>query len=245
MQVYRELRILTARPSAQEEEATPHRLYGVLQASEACSAGRWLALARAAIDDTLAHGKLPIVIGGTGLYIKTLMQGIADIPDIAEDAQAEAARLWQESGPDALAQRDPIMAAQLRPSDPQRHIRALAVLLSTGKSLAHWHEQPREKLYPDAEFQVDYVAVPREELYRRCDARFLKMIEAGALEEVKSLMALGLSDNLPPMRAVGVPELVSHLKGECSLADATTKAQQTTRNYAKRQVTWFTHQLEK
>jgi len=243
MQVYRELRVLTARPSVKDEQQVPHALYGVLDAADSCSAAKWLALARIAIDKALTAGKLPIVTGGTGLYIKALMQGLSTIPDIAPQIRAQATALWQERADKALAEYDPLMGAQLKPGDSQRHTRALEVMLATGKSLAHWKQLPRQKAYPDADFTIEYCDVAREELYRRCNARFLAMLEAGAVEEVRALHALGLSSTLPAMRAVGVGELIAHLNGKWTLDEATKHAQQATRNYAKRQVTWFTHQL--
>ncbi len=243
MQVYRELHVITARPTPDDESKAPHLGYGVLPASEACSAGRWLALAQVAIDQTIDMGKLPVVTGGTGLYIKALIEGMADIPDVPDPIRAQAIQLWQEQGEKALLERDPDMAARLKPGDTQRHTRALEVLLATGKSLAYWHELPRAKPYPEAQFSVEFIDPPREELYLRCDVRFTAMLDAGALEEVRALMALNLSPDLPALRAVGVPELIKHLKGEWTLDKAIDKAQQATRNYAKRQLTWFRHQL--
>ncbi len=244
MQVYRELRVLTARPSQEDERKIPHLLYGVLPASEACSAGRWLDLAKVAIDKTLAEGKLPIITGGTGLYLKALMDGLAEIPDVPEDARAKASALWAAEGPNALKTRDAVMEARLRPSDKQRHIRALEVLLATGKSLSYWQSSERKPPYPHATFRTELIDVPRAELYRRCDERFLAMMQEGALEEARKLYTLGLSPDLPAMRAVGVPELIGHIKGEWGLDEAISRAQQATRNYAKRQVTWFKHQLK-
>jgi tRNA dimethylallyltransferase len=244
MQVYQELRVLTARPTKQDEAKAPHLLYGVLPAGEACSAGRWLELAREAIDKALAQGKLPIVTGGTGLYLKTLMEGIAAIPNVAKEAREEAARLWASEGAAALRARDPMMEYRLRPTDKQRHIRALEVLLATGRSLSYFQLMERKRPYGNVRFAIENIDVPREELYRRCDARFLAMMQAGALEEARALMELGLSPDLPAMRAVGVPELIGHLKGQWSLDEAIAKARQATRNYAKRQMTWFRNQLK-
>lgn len=243
MQVYAELRILTARPSVEDEAVVPHRLYGVLPAREACSAARWLVLAAEAIRETWAQGKLPVVTGGTGLYLKALQEGLSPIPDVGADIRAEATRLYTEQGAGALQERDPAMAKRLKGGDSQRHTRALEVWLATGKSLAYWQRKPREVMFPEAEFSVEVVMQERAELYRRCDARFLVMLEQGALEEVKALKALNLSTDLPAMRAVGVPELVAYLEGKMSLDEATAKAQQATRNYAKRQLTWFRNQL--
>jgi tRNA dimethylallyltransferase len=243
MQVYRELRIITARPAPREEAAAPHLLYGVLSAREACSAARWLELAQVAIDSALAAGRLPVVTGGTGLYLKALMEGLSDIPRVSPETRAKAKALWESEGAAALRTRDPLMESRLKPGDKQRHIRALEVLLATGKSLSYWQFLKRKRPYGDVRFETEGIEVPREELYRRCDARFLAMIEAGAVEEARALMALGLSPDLPAMRAVGVPELTLHLQGQWSLDEAIIRAQQATRNYAKRQITWFRHQL--
>jgi tRNA dimethylallyltransferase len=244
MQVYRELRILTARPTPQDETRVPHKLYGVLQASEICSAARWLTLARIAIDEAWQAGKFPIITGGTGLYIKALMDGLSPIPEIPPEMRKQATVLWETQGARALKERDPEMATRLKDADQQRHVRALEVLLATGTSLAHWQSLPRIKAYPDATFDVEYVDVPRDILYARCNARFLAMMHAGALEEAKQLQALKLSDDYPAMRAVGVRELCKHLQGKLSLDEAIQAAQQATRNYAKRQVTWFKNQLK-
>jgi len=242
MQVYRELRVLTARPSAEEESKAPHLLYGIMPASEPCSAAKWLAQVKVAIDDTLASGKLPIVTGGTGLYLKALKEGLSPIPDIAPAIRTQATELWNTQHSEALRTHDPLIYERLKPGDMQRHIRALEVMLATGKSLAHWQAEPRIKLYPDVTFDSEYIDIPRAELYQRCDARFLIILEAGALEEVQALYALKLSPDLPAMRAVGVPELIAHIEGKWDLDEAKKHAQQATRNYAKRQVTWFKNQ---
>ena len=243
MQVYAELRILTARPTMAQEALIPHMLYGVLPASEACSAARWLQMAEPVIKQTWDAGKLPIITGGTGLYIKALMDGLADIPAVPEEFRAQAAALWQAQGAKALQEGDAAMAAQLKDGDKQRHIRALEVLLATGKSLAYWQGQPRVKSFPDAHFDVEVIEVQREELYARCDARFKTMLEEGALEEARALHVLGLSPALPAMNAVGVTELLGYIEDKWDLEEATLRAQQATRNYAKRQVTWFRNQL--
>ena len=243
MQVYQELRSITARPSVQDELEVPHKLYGVISAKEACSVAKWLEMAKIAIDEALANGKLPIITGGTGLYIKALLEGLSPIPDIVLDVREQATKLWEEQGAQALQERDVIISERLKEGDKQRHIRALEVLLATGKSLSYWQEIPRDKPYPDANFDYEYIDVPRAELYARCDARFIKMLDEGGLEEVKTLHEMKISAQLPAMRAVGVPELITYIKGEYDLKTAIEKAQQATRNYAKRQITWFKHQV--
>lgn len=246
MQVYRELRVLTARPGPEEEAQAPHALYGVLPAAESCSAGRWLTLAREAIEAAWEAGRLPLLVGGTGLYLKALLQGIAAIPDVPPEMQQEVQAWCAAEGPQALhgwlTREDPNMAATLHATDSQRVQRAVMVLKASGHSLLHWQSQPMQPPYPDAVFTRLQIEIPRELLYARCDARFLQMLEQGAQEEVRALLAMGLPESLPAMRAVGVPELARYLAGECSLEEATQKAQQATRNYAKRQLTWLRHQ---
>lgn len=246
LQVYRELRILTARPDPAAEARLPHRLYGLLPAAERCSAGRWAGLAAAAIDEAAAAGRLPILVGGTGLYLRALLDGLAPIPALPAAALAAAAARLADLGPAGLhaelARRDPATAARLRPSDPQRIARAWAVLTTTGRPLAAWQATaPAPPLLLDA--LVLRLDPERAQLYEACERRFLAMLAAGALEEARTLAALGLDPGLPAMKAVGVRELLAHLAGEVTLAAATSAAQQATRRYAKRQLTWFRHQL--
>lgn len=243
MQVYRELRIITARPTLSDEARAPHQLYGVLPSAESCSAAKWLALAGEAIEGAWRNGTLPIITGGTGLYLKALTEGLSPIPDTPEAARAEATRLYAEQGADALRERDPQMTLLLKDGDTQRHVRALEVWIATGKSLRYWQELPRRALFPEAEFTWEVLLPERAELYRRCDARFLLMLKEGALAEVAALAQLCLPTNLPAMRAVGVPELMAYVREELTLEAATTAAQQATRNYAKRQFTWFRNQI--
>jgi tRNA dimethylallyltransferase len=245
--MYRELRIVTARPSADEEAQAAHKLYGMLSASEHCSAGKWLNLARMEIDWALAQGSVPIVVGGTGLYIRALMQGIADIPDIDPEVRAQVRQDFEAMGNASFHERlkhvDPVLGAKLRVSDSQRLIRAYEVWLGTGKPLSWWQAQGMKPAYPADKFVVFNIGVDRDELYKRCNARFITMLEQGAINEVKLLLELGLSPELPAMKSVGVPELAAFIKGETTLEVATDLAQQATRNYAKRQLTWFRHQL--
>ena len=245
MQVYDALRILTNRPDGTHERRAPHRLYGVVPAAEPSSAAYWRTLALAEITAALDAGQLPIVTGGTGLYIRALIEGLAPIPPIAAEirdhARALHARLGGGAFHDMLAAKDPEMAARLSPGDSQRLIRALEVHEATGRSLAEWQRLP-----PDGEGLRDPVFTclllpPREPLYAACDGRFLAMIEAGALEEARALV--DFDPALPVMKALGVPQLHRHIAGETSLAVAIAQAQKATRNYAKRQLTWFRHQI--
>ena len=247
MQVYRELRILTARPTAEDEARAPHRLYGVLSASEACSAGRWRAMALAEIERAHATGRLPIVCGGTGLYLKAMTQGLSPMPEPPDEVrEAVRARLGVE-GPQALhrelSARDPEMAKRLEPADGQRIARALEVLEATGRSLADWQAAPAEGPPAGLRFATILLAPPREELYARCDRRLDAMAEEGALDEVRRLTALGLAPDLPAMKALGVTEFADYLAGNRAFDEALAAAQQATRNYAKRQMTWFRNQI--
>lgn len=248
LQVYRDLRILSARPDADEEAAIPHRLYGVLDGSERCTVARWRMMALDAISGAYAEGRVPVVVGGTGLYLRSLMQGIADIPDIPPKIRQSTAELHAFLGGEAfheeLARRDPKAAARLHPGDRQRLVRAFEVMAATGRSIVDWQTAPGSG--PDGlAFHFIGLMPPRETLYPACDNRFQAMLEEGALEEVRRLDARRLPPDLPVMKAVGVPELRRHLSGELPLAEASALARQSTRRYAKRQLTWFRHQAPK
>jgi tRNA dimethylallyltransferase len=247
MQVYRELRVLTARPSEADEARVPHRLYGHVPGAEAYSAARYAAEAQAAIAEVQASGRTPIVVGGTGLYFKALTDGLSPIPPIPDDIRAYWRARASEEGAAAmhaiLTERDPIMAARLRPSDPQRLTRALEVLEATGKSLATWQEQPGNPVVTVKEGRAFVMSRDRDELKQRCDARFDGMIAEGAIEEVRALMQLGLGSDLPVMRAVGVKPLVGLIEGTLTLAKASEEAKAETRRYAKRQLTWLSRNM--
>lgn len=247
MQVYRELPVLTAQPNAAERARAPHRLYGVLPAAERCSAMRWREMALAEIRRSGAAGRLPLVVGGTGLYLKALMDGLSDIPDIApefrEAAKQRHARLGGPAFHAGLAARDPATAARLSPGDSQRLIRAWEVLEATGRPLTDWQAGPRESAPGDLRFLTVVLDPPRAKIHDSCDARFHNMIAGGAVAEVEALLALGLDPDLPAMRALGVRELASYLHGDRGLEDAVESAQIATRQYAKRQSTWFRHQI--
>lgn len=249
MQVYRELAILTARPGPSDLVRAPHRLYGTLGAAERCSAARWRALALAEIAASHRDRLLPILVGGTGLYFRALLDGLSPIPEVPAEVRAAALDRLAEFGTPAfhaeLAKRDPVTAARLQPGDRQRLVRAWEVLEATGRSLADWQrEAPCPE--PDAPALAPLTFVlepPRPALYAACDARLAGMVRGGALDEVAALDRLGLPPGLPAMKAVGVPELLAHLRGEIDLATALAAAQQATRRYAKRQTTWFRHQM--
>jgi tRNA dimethylallyltransferase len=247
MQVYRDLRVITARPSPDDEARAPHRLYGEVDAAENYSVGRWCVNAQAAMTEVQREGRLPILVGGTGLYFKALTQGLAAVPPIPASLRASIrsrlaadgiAPLYAE-----LTQRDPATAARLMPGDRSRISRALEVVLATGRSLADWHRQGMPPSI-DASCAVKlFLDVERAELYRRIDARFDAMLEGGALDEVCALAQRRLDPTLPLMKAHGVPWLIRHLKGEIGLAEAAEGGKRDTRRYTKRQATWFRNQL--
>ena len=246
MQVYSDLRILTARPDEASLGRVPHRLYGTIPAAEACSAAHWRTLAIAEIDAARSAGRRPVLVGGTGLYLKALMEGLSPMPavprDIRREATARHAALGGERFHCELAGEDPVMAARLAPGDTQRLIRAWEVLRATGRSLADWQRQARDGAPPHLRFHVVVLDPPRDHLYQACNARFLQMVDEGAVEEVRQFARLSLDPSLPAMRALGVRELTAHLQGRSGLAEAIAEAQTATRQYAKRQVTWFRHQ---
>ncbi len=247
MQLYRELSILTARPGRAETAVVPHRLYGVVPAAEACSAVRWRDMALAEIAAARDAGRLPIVVGGTGLYLRALTDGLAPVPDIPPEVRAAARTLHARLGGAAfharLAERDADAAARLAPGDSHRLIRAWEVIEATGASLAEWQRRQTGDGGLDGRLVRLVLMPPRAALYQRCDARLVAMVERGALDEVAALIGLGLAADLPAMKAVGVPELARHLAGETDLETAIAAAQQATRRYAKRQRTWFRHQM--
>ena len=247
MQVYSDLRVLTARPSAADEARVPHKLYGTRDGAEACTAAAWAKDAAGEILAAQQAKKLPIVAGGTGLYLKALMEGLSDIPDIPAEVRLAARRLRLEHGNDALydslREKDPEGAAKLKPKDRQRVLRAWEVVQATGTPLHAWQANPVVPLLRDTTFHSILFQPPREDLYAACDGRFEAMLEAGAPAEVEALMARQLDPTLPVMKALGVQELAAYLAGQCSREDAVTKAQQHTRNYAKRQNTWFRGQF--
>lgn len=239
MQVYRELRIVTARPTEADEALVPHALYGVRAAANPGSVAWWRDTALAAMD----QATLPILCGGTGMYLRSLTAGLADIPDPGDAARTEARGLLAEIGPALLHARlaaaDPATAATLRPSDGQRLARAWEVWRGTGQGMAAWHAAPPA---PSGwQFAAVLLDPPRDVLRPAIAARFDAMIAGGALEEVAALMRLGLDPALPAMRALGVPELMAHLRGEMDLAAAASQVAVSTGRYTKRQATWFRH----
>ncbi|MFZ5739538.1 MAG: tRNA (adenosine(37)-N6)-dimethylallyltransferase MiaA [Pseudomonadota bacterium] len=247
MQVYRDLRIITARPTPDEEAQAPHRLYGAVDAAVNFSAGAYVEAAAEALAETREAGRLPILIGGTGLYFKALTRGLSAVPKIADAVRDEVRSRLDRDGVLALhaelARHDREAAARLAPADRTRIARALEVVLGTGRPLAHWHNHASPPLLPPDDVVAVFLAPEREALYGRIDARFAAMLRAGALDEVAALADRGLDPLLPAMKAHGVPALIRHLRGEITLDEAAAIGAADTRHYAKRQFTWFRHQL--
>jgi tRNA dimethylallyltransferase len=247
MQVYRDLRIITARPTPEEEARVPHRLYGHVDAAENYSVGRWCADVQPALAEAERAQRVPIIVGGTGLYFKALTEGLAVIPPTPPEMRAAVRARMDAVGPEGLhaelQRRDPEMAARLKPADRTRVARALEVLEATGRSLAEWQRQGMRRILEPAHAVKVFLSPDRGTLHKRIEERFDAMLAAGALEEVRALDARGLDPLLPAMKAHGVPWLRRHLRGEISLAQAAAGAKQDTRRYTKRQLTWFRHQM--
>jgi tRNA dimethylallyltransferase len=246
MQVYRELRILSARPDDAEQAIAPHYLYGFVSALEPFSVGKWLEAAADALADCRSKRLVPLIVGGTGLYFAALTNGLSPIPEIHASIRVEARQRLAEIGNERfhaeLALRDPVMAARLAPGDSQRLVRAWEVIEATGQSLAEWQQLKSPPVLTGS--LASFVLKPdRTWLNARIASRFEGMIKAGALDEVRALIGKGLDPQLPAARALGVPQLIAHLEGRLSIEDAISQAVGETRRYAKRQMTWFRHQM--
>ncbi len=241
-QVYRDLPILSAAPSPGELKRADHRLYGMLHGVEACSAAAWAEMAKREIADVHVSGRLPILVGGTGLYLRTLLNGIAPVPSIDPEVRNQVRERSVEKNRTKLKELDPEAAERLNPADTTRIARALEVVLSTGKTLRKWQEQREGGIGDLIALRPLILLPPRDWLYERCEERFAQMIELGAADEVRALIDRGLDPALPVMRAIGVREIASWLKGDVTQEEAIAAGQQATRRYAKRQYTWFAHQ---
>jgi tRNA dimethylallyltransferase len=247
MQVYRDLRVLTARPSPGEEAEVPHRLYGHVDAAVNFSAGAWVADAAHVLAEARAQNRPAIFVGGSGLYFKALTRGLSAVPPIPSEVRDAVRARLERDGVEALhaelMRRDAASAERLKPRDRTRVARALEVIEATGRSLTDWHREGLPPLLPEGTFRALYLAPDRDALYARIDARFEAMLEAGSLEEVERLAARNLDPLLPAMKAHGVPALIRHLRGEITRDEASEIGRADTRHYAKRQFTWFRHQL--
>ncbi len=247
MQVYRDLRVIMARPTPAEEARVPHRLYGHVDAAVNFSAGAWVMDAAKVLAEARAQNLQPIFVGGTGLYFKALTRGLSAVPPIPSEVRESVRARLERDGVEALhaelAKRDPASAERLKPRDRTRIARALEVVEATGRTLPDWHREGLPPLLPPGEFSALFLAPERDQLYARTDARFDAMLEAGALEEVAALATRQLDPLLPAMKAHGVPALIRYLSGEITREEAAEIGRADTRHYAKRQFTWFRHQL--
>jgi tRNA dimethylallyltransferase len=241
-QVYRDLRIVTARPSEAEEARVTHRLYGYRDGADPCSAAAWAADARQEIARAHEAGRLPILVGGTGLYLRTLLEGIAPVPEIDDAVRAEVRAMDVAAAHAALEHQDPDAAARLRPTDTTRVARALEVVRSTGKPLSYWQQARSGGIGPEVALRPLLLLPPREWLRGRCDMRFSEMMSNEGLTELSSLLERRLDHALPIMRAIGVPEIAAFLRGQITREEAVERGQAATRQYAKRQYTWFSRQ---
>jgi tRNA dimethylallyltransferase len=248
LQIYAGIPVLSAAPTQAERAAVPHRLYGVLSPEEACSAGRWRTLAIAAIEAVLAEGRVPMLVGGTGLYLRALIEGIVEIPPVPPEVRAGAEALLARVGGTEfrrkLGERDPEAAGRLHDNDRQRLIRAFEIVTATGRTQGEWQREAHQRPPEGWSFDIGLLLPGRDWLYERCDRRFDAMLAGGAEEEVRALLARGLDPELPAMKAVGLPELAAFLRGEVSREEAAAGARQATRNYAKRQLTWLRNQMK-
>ena len=241
-QVYADLRVLSARPDEDEMGGIEHRLFGAWDGAEACSAADWAAAAKREIAALHEEGAVPILCGGTGLYMRTLLEGIAPVPEIDGEVRAQVRGMTQAEARAALEKEDSEAATRLAPADASRTTRALEVVRSTGRTLKEWQASKVGGIGETVALHPLLLLPDREWLYERCDRRFVMMLEGGAVEEVEALLARNLDPALPVMRAIGVPEIAGMFQGELSQAQAIEAGQTATRRYAKRQYTWFRHQ---
>lgn len=247
VQIYQELNLLSARPDEEELTRAPHHLYGTLSVADSCDAQRWRDLAEPIIRSCHSRGKLPILVGGTGLYFKGMLEGFSPIPTVPEDIFEQGKSRFDTLGAEAFQQEvatfDPILAARLPATDRQRLVRGWTVFNATGRPLSDWQQEPLTGAPDGMDFKAVVLLPPREALYQRCNLRFEKMLAAGGLQEAEMLLEKGFSQDLPAMRAVGVRDLFPYLLGAASYEDTVALCQQSTRRYAKRQMTWFRNQI--
>lgn len=247
-QIYKGVPIVTAVPSEADKTKVEHRLYEILDPWEKGSVSEWVRLATAEIKNTWRNNKLPVVVGGTGFYVESLIVGVSPIPETGAKAKEKVAELLAKEGTKGLfaklTELDPAGGRMVKPNDVTRARRALEIFLDTGKSIAEWFKMPMIKPLPEADFRVLAVLPKLQDLEKKCAARFDWMMENGALDEVKKLLELNLDENQPVMKAIGVPELKSFLQGKTTLEEAVKLAKLHTRQYAKRQLTWFRNRLK-
>ena len=247
VQIYREIKILSGRPTSDDYRQAPHRLYGIMSIFKPCTLGIWRKMALETIKECELSGRLPIICGGTGLYIKFLLNELSAIPEIPPSIKLEAREKLKELGNEnfreLLSKNDPVSASRIKSGDTNRLLRAWEVFTATNKPLSYWHEQSRETGSQHKFFKVCLMP-ERKALYSKCDKRFLDFIEQGAVEEARALDFITVSPELPASKTLGLLELIKYTKGELELSDAIAQAQRTTRRYAKRQLTWFRHQLD-
>lgn len=241
-QIYRDLPILSAAPSADERARAEHRLYGTRDGALPCSAAAWADAAKLEIAEVHAQGRVPILVGGTGLYLRTLLYGIAPVPPIDAEVRRRIRETPVHENHARLATLDPEAAERLNPADTTRVARALEVILSTGRTLREWQEQREGGIGTEVDLRPLILLPPRDWLYARCDERFARMFDEGAVAEVEALLRRGLNPNLPVMRGIGIAEISAYLRGDMTREEAIAAGQQATRRYAKRQYTWFAHQ---
>jgi tRNA dimethylallyltransferase len=248
MQIYKDIPIISAQPNKTDQTTVPHKLYGIFEANEFCSVAKWIELAAEQID--LAHNnqQIPIIVGGTGLYIKSLVYGLSEIPEISEETRNKIRRLHQTLGQaelhKLLRHHDPVCAMKININDPQRTMRALEVFTETGIPLSKWQTNQPKTFYEQGQFTQLYLDIDRPTLYENCNNRFEEMIKLGAIEEIANLDKLEIPYNSQIRKALGARELNEYLKGNLLLDEALNQAKQATRNYAKRQVTWFNNQMK-
>ena len=247
VQIYREIKILSGRPTFDDYRQAPHRLYGIMSIFKPCTLGIWRKMALETIKECELSGRLPIICGGTGLYIKFLLDELSAIPEIPPSIKLEAREkledLGNENFRELLSKNDPVSASRIKSGDTNRLLRAWEVLTATNKPLSYWHEQSGETGSQHKFFKVCLMP-ERKALYSKCDKRFLDFIEQGAADEARALDFITASPELPASKTLGLIELINYTKGELELSDAIAQAQRTTRRYAKRQLTWFRHQLD-
>ena len=243
-QLYKEIPIITAQPTLEDMQKVEHEMYGIISVAEHCSVARWIDMVKPIIKKIWSEGKVPLLVGGTGLYIKHLINGMPQIPDISDDIRMQVRENINNKGSKYIhAQLDNEMQEKLQPADSQRVARAYEVLIQTGKSLYYWQNMPAVPVLENALFSQFFLSPQREEVYKNCNMRFNTMINTGVIEEIKNLYDMQLSESLPSMKAHGVPEIAAYIRGDLNLDEAIIKAQRNTRRYIKRQFTWFRSQM--